>query len=256
MPTTPEKRIACPSDLKLSLSLVEGELPGAEQEAIEAHLAGCDRCRRRRRELEDERNELYAHRPMVDLRTLRPRQHWRPLVVGAAACLAALVAVWLAAGIVAPEEGPRWKGAAPSLEFRVQHEENVFVARSPAHLHPGDRIRFGTTLDHDAWLLIVNLDDEGALDVYFPPGGDRSARVSAGTGIFLPGSIRLDEHRGTERIFALFTRRQLRLEEVRAALGRLRQRAGGGRIDVASIEALPLPGRQTSLLIVKEKPGG
>lgn len=249
-------RIACPSDLKLSLSLVEGELPGAEQDAIETHLAGCARCRQRRRGLEDERNELHARRPMVDLGTVRPRPHWQPLLAGAAACLAALVAVWLAAGIVAPAEGPRWKGAAPSIEFRVQHEENVFVARSPAHLHPGDRIRFGTTLDHDAWLLIVNLDDRGELDVYFPPGQEQSARVSAGTGVFLPGSIRLDEHRGTERIFAFFTRRQLRLEQVRAALARLRQRAGGAGIDVASVEALPLPGHQTSLLIVKEDPGG
>ncbi len=239
----------CPSSLKLSLSLVEGELPPKEQANIEAHLSGCARCRGRLEELRRERRELYERVPRLELGEARPRPSWRPVLAAACACLLLAVGAWILWGGKQREGGVAFKGEAPALGFRVERGGRVFEGRAHMRLHPGDRLRFAYSLGEDAYLLILNLDGDGKAAVYYPSGGGESLPVRAGQEVFLPGSIRLDEYIGPERIFAVFSREPLSASDVESAAVRAFQRTK----DVERIETLPVEGYQVTIPISKVK---
>jgi hypothetical protein len=241
---------ACPSSLKLALSLVEGELAQEDRAGIQAHAASCGRCRGRLAELEREREMLYAQKPTLELDahvTARPgRLVWWPALAGAVAVLLLLFGLWLSPGGDTPN-GVQFKGEAPSLALRVEHEGRVFHGSSHMHLQPGDRIRFAYSVDADAFLYIFNVDKHGRITDYYPARDGESLAIRAGTEIFLPGSIRLDDYLGTERIFALFTRVPVRRESIAAAVRQAMERME--RIE--DIQALPIKGVQETILIEK-----
>jgi len=239
----------CPSSLKLSLSLVDGELSEMELADIESHLSGCDRCRRRLEELKRERRDLYERVPRLDLKEARPRPRWQPALAAACACLLLAIGLWF---FWSGEDRPgsvAFKGEAPALSFRVERRGRVFAGRAHMQLRPGDRVRFAYSLGEDAYLLIVNLDGNGKATVYYPSGSDESLAVRAGQKIFLPGSIRLDEYFGPERIFAVFSREPLNAGDVESAAGRAFSRVK----DVEKIETLPVEGYQVTIPITKVK---
>jgi hypothetical protein len=239
----------CPSPLKLSLSLLEDELSQKERADIESHLTGCARCRQRLEELRRERQALYQRVPRLDLKEARPRLRWRPALAAACACLLLAVGAWILWRSEDRPGGVAFKGEAPSLSFRVERGGRVFPGRAHMQLRPGDRIRFAYSLVEDAYLLIVNLDNDGKATVYYPSGGGSSLPVRAGQKVFLPGSIRLDEYLGPERIFAVFTREPLSASDVESAAGR----AFGRVKDLEKMETLPVEGYQVTIPISKVK---
>jgi hypothetical protein len=242
-------RTDCPSSLRLSLSLGEDELSQKERADIESHLAGCTRCRQRIEELKRERRALYERVPRLDLKETRPRPRWRPALAATCACLLLAIGAWLFWGGEERPGGVAFKGEAPALSFRVEREDRVFEGRAHMQLRPGDRIRFAYSLGEDAYLLIINLDGEGKTTAYYPSGGGDSLAVEAGQKVFLPGSIRLDEYLGPERIFAVFTRKPLRVSEAEAAADRAWERTR----DTEKIETLSVEGYQVTIPIIKVK---
>jgi hypothetical protein len=242
-------KAACPSSLKLSLSLVEAELSPKERAEIEAHLSGCARCRERLEELRRERRDLYDRIPRLELQEARPRPRWRPALAAACACLLLAIGAWLFWGDEDRPGGVAFKGEAPAVSFRVERQGRVFEGRAHMRLQPGDRVRFAYSLGEDAYLLIVNLDGAGKATVYYPPGGGDSLQVRAGQEVFLPGSIRLDEYLGPERIFAVFTREPLNASDVESAADREWKRVK----DIEKLEILPVEGYQVTIPITKVK---
>jgi hypothetical protein len=240
---------ACPSSLKLSLSLVEDELSPAERADLQAHLSGCARCRERLEELKRERQALYDRIPRLDLEEERSRPRWRLALSAACACLLLAVGAWLFWGGDDRPGGVIFKGETPALGFRVERMGHVSEGRAHMRLRPGDRIRFAYSIGEDAYLLIANLDDDGRVTVYYPPGGGDSPAIRAGQEVFLPGSIRLDEHVGEERIFAVFTRKPMRASDVESVAGRAFRQAK----DIGKIETLPVEGYQVTIPITKAK---
>ena len=84
---------------------------------------------------------------------------------------------------------------------------------------------------------------------YYPRSG-RSALIEPGREFILPVSITLDDYRGLERVFAVFSDEALSFEEVAAGVEKA---AGpGGRLELRGAGALPLPYPQASFLISKE----
>jgi hypothetical protein len=65
--------------------------------------------------------------------------------------------------------------------------------------------------------------------------------------VFLPGSIRLDEYIGEERIFAVFTREPIHARDVEAAARRAWRKAR----DIGKIETLTVEGYQVVIPITK-----
>jgi len=239
----------CPSNLKLSLSLVDNELSEKERADIESHLSGCARCRQRIEKLKFERRSLYERIPRLDLEEARPRPRWQPALAAACACLLLAIGLWF---FWSGEDRPgsvAFKGEAPALSFRVERQGRVFEGRAHMQLRPGDRVRFAYSLGENAYLLIINLDGEGKTTAYYPSGSDESLAVKAGQKVFLPGSIRLDQYLGPERIFAVFTRKPLSVSEVESAVDRAWKRTR----DIEKIETLSIEGYQITIPIIKVK---
>lgn len=245
-------KAACPSSLKLSLSLVEDELSPGERNHLQAHLSACARCRERLEDLKREREALYNRIPRLELAEEKPRPRWRLALSAACACLLLALGLWFFWGGQDHPGGVIFKGEAPALSFRVERQGRVFAGRAHMQLQPDDRIRFAYSVGEDAYLLIVNLDGNGRATVYYPPCGGDGLAIGAGQGVFLPGSIRLDEYVGRERIFAVFSREPIRASDVESAAGR----AFGRVKDIEKIETLPVEGYQVTIPITKVKEDG
>jgi len=240
---------SCPSSLKLSLFLVEGEYTKEEHSTIEAHLAGCAGCRQRLDELKSERETLYTQKPTIDLPNSNPPMWWRPVLVGSCACLLLAIGLWFTLAREKHHDDVQFKGQTPSLSFRVERQGRVIAGRSHMHLYPNDRIRFAYSVDEDAYLYIVNVDNDKRITPYYPIGTGKSAAIREGTEVFLPGSIRLDAYLGKERIFAVFSREPLKYETIALAIRQAFARVHA----IEKIEALEIRGVQATILITKVK---
>jgi hypothetical protein len=239
----------CPSILKLSLSLLADELSQKEWSDIQIHLSGCARCRQRLVDLKRERETLFQKVPRLDLGGVGHRSLWRPALVAASACLLLVLGLWL---LIRKEEQPQaiaFKGETPSLAFRVERQGNVFEGRPNMYLRPGDRIRFAYSIGEDAYLIIVNVDNDGRVTAYYPDETGSSLVIRKGEKVFLPGSIRLDEYIGKERIFAVFTRKPILFQAIESAV----QKAWRQSKDIENIETLPIDGYQVTILFTKTK---
>lgn len=245
----------CRSDLELSLSLVEGELTPLAVRTLEMHLADCLACRERLSRLREERQAFYVRRPRIAAESSQPAIGWRRWVWLSAASLATGVLIFLVGMFWFVEQKAetlslRFKGAAPGLHVWVERGGVVERGRSPLRLSPGDRIRFATSLSEDAYLTIVNLDEQARLTSYFPAQPGQSQLCPAGVERPLPDSIRLDDTLGSERVFALFSRAPLDFVSIRRALAAMK-RPGSDRIDLEQWDTLPVPAFQRSVLIEK-----
>ena len=79
----PERKPDCPSLLKLSLSLVENELPHKEQTQLLSHVQHCLDCNAIRSKLRMEREKLYEKLPAISVPSKR-RSFVRHFVYAAA----------------------------------------------------------------------------------------------------------------------------------------------------------------------------
>jgi Domain of unknown function (DUF4384) len=217
----------CPSDLVLD-EVVAGT---GSRDTIAEHLAFCERCRSRLDLFEScaARTAPLVQRLLRSAsRSLPPPRatvlEWldrRALRFGlAAGCAAAVVAV--AVGLRAPPAPPsapeevRIKGS--SMRFFRQRSGEVTNGVSGDTFLPGDALRFVVASGSTGWFYLVGIEPSGKVLPYYPYGGERSVPIAGGKEITLPGSLVLDESKGTEYFLGIFSPAQLRLEQIRSAV--------------------------------------
>lgn len=190
-------------------------------EAQTDHLRSCERCRSRLALFEADRE---AAAPTVARLVARAEaQHaerrplaLRPLFWGGLAAVAAVMLLVIARPLDEPATDLRFKGAG--LRFVVQRAGQVQPGVSGAAFRAGDALRFVVTLDAPAQVLLVGIEADGKVSVYFPADGDHSAALPAGADQALPGSIVLDDARATERFVGLFSAEPLTRAQIETAV--------------------------------------
>jgi hypothetical protein len=219
----------CLSELALDEWLA-GEGSADERAAWQAHVTGCEGCRRRheqraafnRQYLAAARDlELAAARragasggaagPSVGAgggrgpTSARVRSAW--WVGSGALAAAASVALWLSSDDRDASLGVRSKGLA-QLDFYVKSGESVRPGVAGQSVRPGDALRFVVPRAEERYLVLLGLDGRGESAVYFPEGaaGERvpADSESIGASRALPNSVVLDDAPGRERFIAVF----------------------------------------------------
>jgi hypothetical protein len=202
---------ACLSALQLDRFRL-GELSGAEEEEVRAHVAGCERCAEALRELSAE--EPLPPLRVVPLQPRRTRMWGRAVAAGAGVAAAASLLI-----VLRPQAGERSKGSAPELIMYVQHEGEVRRAGPGETVAAGDAVRFATSTPTASYVAVLSLDPQGHGSIYFPLGA-RAELLPAGHDVPLPLGTRLDATVGEERIVGLFCSAPVELEPVRASIER------------------------------------
>jgi hypothetical protein len=234
---------SCASDYALDRMRL-GELVGtrAGDETL-AHLQTCARCR-------DRMAELAAVRvPPLDFGGLRPRRGgWRlSLIWGIPVCAAAAVVLLLSPWRAATE---RSKGGGWQLGVVVQHSNGHTERVSPgAVLAPGDHLRFEVAAPHDAFVSVISLDARAAVTAFVPAAGN-ALPVKVGRRQLLDGAVLLDDSVGPERLLLSACSQAIAVDQVVATAQAELNKANG---KIADVGTLPLPCKQTSFWIRKEK---
>lgn len=244
-------------------ALVSGALTSVEQEAAERHLEGCIRCSddvAAVRALHEKftADVLPRTLPALRAREARSRRPMRWIALGAAG-LAAAAAIALVLHFKAPPAKPdvpeepylAIKGST-GMKIVAQHAGTQLEVVDGVKLAKGDAIRFVVDPNGLPYLLVASVDGDGQVTVYFPAGGKESGRVEDGRKVELPGSIVLDDARGPERVFALFSKEPLTAGPVTTAL---RAIGAGGRDAILRAGTLPVPAdAQRSIVFDKVSP--
>jgi hypothetical protein len=257
----------CPSELELDAFVVAGRPAG---DALQAHARTCERCQARlaARELSRERflREVYpvtvAAVEAAGERA-RPGAGWlawllRPAALGVAAGLVLLVlGAWLwwrtpgavqGPGDAPPDTYVGVKGGA-SLQVYARRGDRVFPVRPGERLRQGDRLRFAPLLPGPGFVMPLSADAAGRVRLFFPQSRRRAAALRPPLGAAaLPGAIELDDSRGPERLWLLFSTQAFELDAVEAAVAEGLRTAGG----IERLELLPLELDQVSLPVRKE----
>ena len=253
----------CLSDLRLD-RLLSHELSGAEEQATQAHLAGCAVCEGRRAELLADRGRFATEAPPLEA-LLAPslpravplragsapgggsRRWWSSLALPAAALLvlgigfARLLRDAEPGSAPAPAAATRTKGGGPIFGFVVRRAERSFVGEDGQVLHPGDVLRFTWSSATPMYVGVWGIDALGQPSPY--QLGPELALLPAGQRQPLPEAAELDDSLGPEQLLAVYCTTPVTAAAVSRALG-------------TSVQAPPLPGdcRSQVLHIVKALP--
>jgi len=248
-----------------------GGATAAEDAVALAHLAACEACASRKRVLESSRALFLEQHPAdqfaraVLARAQRPdpgehglvgRARLHAIAIGsglAAVAAIAAAALWLLApapSSFAPAalDGHtiRFKGGA-AIEVHVKRGERVFPLHDGDALAPGDQLGFVYTLAQPGYVVLFGIDDTGAITRYFPAAGVDAVQLAAAGRAQLPVGIELDQHRGTERIVALFSAHQLDDAVARSALAAAFERARRSEQDLSAMPRVELAADQASV---------
>lgn len=198
----------CPGELEWTRHLA-GELGWLAARRLRAHVAGCEGCRRAMEAMTAERAAFdAAPRRRRDVAVLeararelgpprgRARWRWAGLVAAAGAAAATAIVVR------GPGRDPEWiiKGG----DLLAVHVE---TASGAVPLGPscaaGDQLMASYATGH-AYLLLLERDGEGRVQVLFPPGGTASAHLAAPRGTTSQSFV-LDDVPGRECFAAFFS---------------------------------------------------
>jgi len=250
---------ACPSRLELSRWEAHPE-PERPAEFV-AHVAGCARCSAVLEDIFSARSFLLGADPaaasaraarnileVVEQR--RSKRRWLRFLapvflVPAAAALLFVARPTLHSHGEGDRAGTASKGGL-IVETYCKRGDKVFAAVEGGDFIEGDRLRFAYSHDRPGFLLVFGVDDQGRVFPYYEEQALVGVRVEAGARVFLPGAVELDNHKGWERVFALWAETQFADDVVRAAVGAALFAADS---DVRRITALDLPVQQVSLLL-------
>jgi len=250
---------ACPSRLELSRWEAHPE-PERPAEFV-AHVGGCGKCTAVLEDISTARSLLLGANPaeasaraarniLEVVAQRRNRRRWLRflapvfLVPAAAALLLVARPVLLSHG-QGTSAGTELKGGL-IVETFCKRGDRVFPAVDGGDFLVGDRLRFAYSSDRSGYLLVFAVDDQGRLFPYYEEQSLAGVRVDAGAHVFLPGSVELDDHKGWERVFALWAESQFRDDVVRAAVGTALSASDS---DIRRMTALDLPVQQVSMLL-------
>jgi len=183
---------SCVSELTID-RLLAGEL--ADPAAVRAHAAGCATCGGLLRDAEAIAARFATAAPPLGF---PDPGRARPVVLAAAAALAAVLALVVWAPWRGGESGVQTKGR-PALGVFVSHAGVLRRAVSGEVVAPGDRLQLVTTSERAGSITVSATDGAGTRTVY----AERQA-VAAGRDRPLGFSIILDEIRGPTAITAVF----------------------------------------------------
>jgi hypothetical protein len=238
----------CPSDYELDAFWLEGK---PEDHPVHAHLEGCESCRKRLVEWEQaddkfDREVFPATEEKVVERLSKPSSGFSGFFTypRLAAAAAVVLAVVLTVALWHPEEREATyigiKGTL-GLEVYCQRADSVFRVNPGDRLLSEDRIRFAVSTPGAGQVMVVSVDRQGEVSLFYPPGPVSGGRTE------LEGSTILDESQGPERIFVVFSEGILDFTVVESAVERGLKDSGG----VENLKKLPLDLAQNSLLIHK-----
>ena len=261
----------CPSEYALDAFVVDGR---PADHPLRRHLDACPRCQERMAERERVAQEFRESvfpatveavtKALVQARpqpAVEPEGFWTalreflggaPLRIAAAAGAVGVILLvvwlaWLRPGQPLQEDGYTGIKGAIGLEVWAKRGAQSFQVEPGMVLLPGDAIRFKPAMATQGFLMILSVEQGGRINVYYPLGGTQAERVQPSHEP-LPGSVVLDESRGNERIFALFSpSREFGLAEVRPAV----EAAFNQGATPITLEKLPLDLDQVSLLVAK-----
>jgi hypothetical protein len=244
--------MSCPSDYQLDEYWLAGK---PENHPVHGHLEGCENCQRRLVEWEqaDEKfsKEVFpaTEEKVVERLTKSRAGFWGFFTYPRLAAASAVVlAVVLAVALWHPGEREATyigiKGVL-GLEVYCQRADQVFRVNPGDRLLAEDRIRFAVSTPGPGQVMIVSVDQQGEVSLFYPPGQVEGGRTE------LEGSTILDASKGPERIFAVFSEGTLDFGAVKAAVARGLEEMG----DVARLQRLPLDLVQNSLLVEKGAAG-
>ncbi len=220
----------CLSDLVLD-EWRAGEIDDPARVAeLEAHVAGCERCRARKSAFDEqarsylEKNPAFV--PPLRARSKQQSRRSRRMQLFAAGASALAAAAALALVLRTPEKSPvggeesgtRIKGDS-HVAFFVKRGDRVVKGGPGEQLQPGDQLRFTATLQRPKHLAILSRDARGVASVYYP-AQPVTTPLRAGADIALENSVELDDVLGEERIYAVFCDGPIVVEELRTALER------------------------------------
>lgn len=262
----------CPSAYQLEAFLFEGQ---PADHPLTDHLPECPGCQRRLVEakhqaLQFEEEALpatlasvlaqlaAASRPKIAGRGFRV---WLFSPVGLTAATVA-AAILLVVGLVVwsgipgirgfqglagdSDDGYRGIKGTIGVEVVCQRGEEIFRVEDGTVLLPGDRLRFNLSVPNPGYVAVVAIDANNRVSTFFPDTGNQALPWIPGAGP-LPGSIALDESRGEERLFVLFSKNPFELASVHSAV---EQALSTGHNPVTLVR-LPLALDQVSLRVIK-----
>jgi len=220
---------------------------GTETAGARDHLVTCAQCRGDY-ELAASLREHFIVNVLARTQPRRSRVSW-PWLAAPALAVAIGVLVVIARPRPVAQPDLAIKGDATWHVF-ANRDGQTFAIHDGAQLEPRDRIRFAVTPDGARYLLVASIDGSGAVSIYFPYGGDASARLDPGDHVELPGSIVLDAAPGPERMFAVFSDEPI---EAAAVADELRTIAVGGADAIRQAHVLAIAGMRAQASLVFEK---
>ena len=243
----------CPS--RLELSRWEAYPEPTRPSEFTSHVGECQRCASILSDISESRALLLGSDPsaaseraariiMETLRQRRSRRRWLRylapiLLVPAAAAFLLFVRP------THPSHSGEVKGRI-IVETYCKRGDKIFPVADGGEFFPGDQLRFAYTQDRPGYLLVFGVDDRGTVFPYYEENRLVGMPVQAGGRVFLPGAVELDDHKGWERIYSIWTESPLSDAAVRSSVAAALAKAGG---DVRRTEALDLPVEQVSLLL-------
>ena len=206
-----------PSRLELD-RYATGELSAQERADLEARLDD-----RARAHLDAIELAAAARRPAPDWSELRRRAaeapadaaapppandtrgfaRWRPLIAVAVAAVALLIAAPVL--LQGPERGTGITIKAPEALSLYQREGEVLEPYEPGTaLGEGDTIGFKVTHQGHRSVVVMSVDGNGTVSVFYPESGEAPEPLPKEGKIALPGSVILDGAPGPEVFVAVF----------------------------------------------------
>ena len=212
----------CPSELEWTKYLA-GELRWLASRRLRGHVAGCAGCRqeldaiaadraafsadpRRRRDL-----EVLAERARGSGRR-RGRVSWAIAAVGLAGAATAGIVIFRA-----PGPAPEWTSKGGDL-LTIHVERASGAVPLGATCAAGDRL-MASYATANAYLLLLERDGQGRIQVLLPPGGTASARLATSKGTTAQSFV-LDDVKGRECFAAFFSDAPIDAERAGEALAK------------------------------------
>ncbi len=243
---------SCPR--KIELFEAETDPKGNEKNRrLMQHAQSCEPCQAVLQEFAQEREKFLEARPLWQpgtATTHRRRHHllWAP----AGAALAILLSIFFfSAPDQQTEASIRTKGDV-AIRFFVKRGQEVSEGKSGDVFRAGDLIQFMYSSGHYRHLFLISIDSQGLMSSFNHDGSKISMRIDPGNDMVLNHSILLDDTRGLERVFAVFSNEVLDMSQLEQVMAEAFQDMNDSGITLREIEKIPLSFPQATILLVRE----
>ena len=259
---------------KLELVRWEATLDGERSQSTLAHVRNCERCAAALGELIAAREELLGADPfaqslaasrsiLAKIEDRRRKTWWRfvvPLTLTPVAA-AAMVLLVVSLRIAPPSPTDKSEGAIATIhptgggvrskgtlivEAFCKRGDRVFPVKDGDDFLAGDRLRFAYTKDQPGVLVVFGVDDTGRIFPYYRDDALIGVNAPPGGAVMLPESVELDDHRGWERVFSLWSPAPLGEDVIRASVSGAMAAVGG---DIQQASHLPVDAEQVTFLL-------